>query len=344
MRSYVAIALIVFVLAGCAGGFGGITRDDRASITVYLENAANYYDAGHYKRAWHQWQQALDLDPTLDRAELGQAMVLYQMGQETSPAGLERLGLAEQRLDDLRERLPTDYRWRAELGYALVQTRWAELYDRKLRLLEADELEPGEEAEHSEVQQEMRQRAALGIRSYRNVLAGEEREPRDRLTCTLGLARLHAIRGDLTESLQYAREYESEVVASKDLWRESMDRYPSRRQEYEFLLQQAETHESRLRDVVANVLFKLGRYDEAEAELSRAIELEPGHADAYLNRGIIRQLQRDWDNARSDFTDFLALTELADDAPSVREASDRLAQVESELAAEDADVERRLLR
>ena len=152
------------------------------------------------------------------------------------------------------------------------------------------------------------------------------------------------MRGDLEESLTYAREYETEVVSSKELWRDSITRFPSRKREYELLLQQAESHEAQLRDVVANVLFKLGRFDEAEAELTRAIDLSPGDAAAYLNRGIIRQLRGDWDLARSDYTDFLAHTELADDSPNVVEASKRLAEVEEELAAEDAAVEKRLLR
>ena len=141
--------------------------------------------------------------------------------------------------------------------------------------------------------------------------------------------------GHREESLTYARRLEQEVMDSKKLWEISAREFPRERATYELLLAAAENHEAQLRDVMANVLFKLDRMQEAEAELDKLLALDDKKIDAFMSRGIIRQKRKDWDRARSDFRLYLELTDLPRDHPSVMEASRRLAQVEIMVDAED---------
>ena len=75
------LAVTAAATAGCTS-FGGLTKTERQTVALYLENAANYYDAGRYDSAYQQWTMALNMDPTRDKARLGQAMALYQLGEE----------------------------------------------------------------------------------------------------------------------------------------------------------------------------------------------------------------------------------------------------------------------
>src|SRR6185503_19059 len=99
MRARFLLAVLALLLAACktAGS------EQQQMLTVYLENAAQYYDTGHYERAFQQWQKVLEIENDESRALLGQAMALYQMGREDSQKGFERLALAEGRLEELRK-------------------------------------------------------------------------------------------------------------------------------------------------------------------------------------------------------------------------------------------------
>ena len=152
----------------------------------------------------------------------------------------------------------------------------------------------------------------------------------------IGLAKMAAYRGDFETSLEYARDYEEQIVRSKRLRRDATKRFPREAALWEMKLHNAERQEAELRDLIANVLFKLGRYTDAESELDVVLEIDPERSSAYLNRGIMRQARSDWDRARQDFRTFLAMTARTDDDPSVIEARRRLEEVEARVDEEDA--------
>lgn len=326
-----ALAFCLAALAGCRT----ITAEDRRVIAAYVENAAQYYDGGHYPNAYQQWGKALEIDPDEERARLGQAMALYRMGLEDTKEGLGNLAEAERRLAALRGGELGDQSWKAEIGYALVQMRWAEAYDRVVRVQEANAAagRPHDAQKAAQAREERPRRGAAAERSFKAVLADPRVEPNFQLTCWIGLAKMTALRGAYEESLEWCRKYEAQVVKSREFWAK---RGPS----YESKLLGAELQEAELRDVLGNTLFKLGRFEEAEAELDRLVAVQPSRANAYLNRGMLREARGAWDLARSDYGNFLRLTDLPSEDPAVLEAEKRRFLCEERLAAEDARLER----
>ena len=352
------LAPLVLVLACLTQACTTLGTEDRKTLTLHLENAAQYYDQAHYQRAYQQWGLALEVDPLNGKGRLGQAMALYQLGLEESPAGVSRLQIASERLNELRYEDLDGLEWQAELGFALVNDRWVSLYSRKVRLLKyelaerivngsAGNEEAGDEqvgldpaTRKSKTEElklataELSRHARLAERSYGIVNAGE-REAQYQLTCLVGLAKVTAYRGDFEASLVYVREYEQQIVRSKRLWRDAVERYPREAALWQQKLHGAELQEAELRDLTANVLFKLERIEEAEAELNVVIELDPEREGAYLNRGIVRQARGDWDRARQDLRTFLAITARDEKDASVIEAKRRLKVVEARVREED---------
>jgi len=322
--------------AGC-GTLGGIDKDEQARLSTYLQNAANYYDRAHWERAYQQWGKALEIEPDNVKCRLGQAMVLYQLGRARTPDGLKSLVAADEALTDLLDDDLEGLEWQAEMGYALVQTQWVVLYDERIRLSEAQMAreEPVNQDELRANRAELTRRARFARESFQEVLDGGEHEVRDRLTCMLELARLHAVEGSYEESLAQCKLYEREVDRSKQFWRDSAERFPREKDIWESKIAGAERQEAELRDLMGNVLYKLQRFDAAEKELDQVIALQPSRATAYLNRGMIRQSRGDWDRARADFESFLDHTERSPSDPVFLEVTRRLEEVEQLVQAED---------
>lgn len=325
------VALFALAVTACTT----ITADDRRVISAHLENAAQYYDAGHYQNAFQQWGKALELDPDEERARLGQAMALYRLGLQDTKEGIASLEEAERRLTALRGGAIGDQSWKAELGFALVQMRWAEAYDKVARVHEANAAagRAHDPAKRAEALRERAQRGAAAERSFQAVRADSRTEPNFQLTAWLGLAKMTALRGAYEESLEWCRKFEEQVTRSREFWEKQPDSYAAKL--FGVALQEAE-----LRDVLANTLFKLGRLDAAERELDRLVALQPSRASAYVNRGMLREARAAWDLARSDYGSFLRLTDLASDDPAVLEAEKRRYLCEERLAAEDEAIDR----
>ncbi len=328
--------LLVLALGACST----LGSEDRTRLTLHLENAAQYYDQRHYERAYQQWAKALELEPLSDKARLGQGMALYQLGLDASETGVQRLAQAEELLDELREQDMDGQEWKAELGYALVQEHWVELHDLKVRMLKARlaRSEGGDRATEDELRvasNELMRHIGLAENSFKRVLKSGEQEAQYQLTCMLGLSKMSAFKGDWPEALERAKGYESQVVKSKQLWNDAIKRFPREAPLYEQKLAGAKAKEAELRDLLGNVLFKMGRLEEAERELNVVIELDPDRSSAFLNRGIVRQAREDWDRARHDLRTFLAMTKRDENDPSVLEASERLIAVEAKLRDED---------
>ena len=328
------LTLAVCLLATACTSLGG---EDRKRLSLHLENAAQYYDQRHYDRAYQQWGKALESDPLNAKARLGQAMALYQLGLGETPQAVLQLQAAEERLDELRVEDLDGLEWQAELGYAMTMDRWVNLFARKVRQLRYQrEVEGSTDEEELEIAEiELTRRALIAERAYSTVFKGGDREAQYQLACLIGLAKMTAYRGDYNASLAHARDYEGQIVRSKRLWRDAVERFPRESALWEQKLAGAERQEAELRDLIANVLFKLGRYAEAESELDVVLEIDPERASAYLNRGIMRQTRNDWDRARQDFRTFLAMTTRQANDPSVLEANKRLEQVESHVREED---------
>src|SRR5687767_15486280 len=111
IRRLPALFLAAAALAAC----NTTGAKDSEIAAIHLENAAQYYDTAHYDRAYQQWEKVLELEPDEEKALLGQAMALYQMGREPSTKGVEKLAQAEVRLERLRKSGELgDMTWKAE--------------------------------------------------------------------------------------------------------------------------------------------------------------------------------------------------------------------------------------
>jgi len=330
---------LAVLLAGAAllAACNTLSSENESQLALYLENAAQYYDGGHYERAYQQWDQALLLDAENEKARLGQAMALYQLGRKESAEAIGPLSEGTKRLDALRLEDFGGDQWKVDLGAALVHERWCEIYDRKLRKIAEDERRgvtpDADTLAISKREFAMHMRVAQG--GFESVLGGSEKDPRDRLTCWLGLARIAAWRDDLPESLRYANLYLEQVLRSKQLWKDASTRFPKEAPIFEAKLAGAAMQEAELRDLMGAVLYKLGRMKEAEEQVDVVLKTYPQRATAYLNRGILRQMRGEDDLARSDFRKFLSYTELPDGDPSILECTRRLAEVEARLKAQD---------
>lgn len=330
----VAPLLAAAALAAC----NSVSSQNEGQLALYLENAAQYYDGGHYDRAYQQWDQALKLDAANEKARLGQAMALYQMGRANVAAAIQPLAEATKRLDALRKEDFGSDQWKVDLGAALAHERWCEIYDRKLRKIAEDEkrgVTPDAETVAIS-KREFAANLAIAEGGFKSVLEGPEKDPRDRLTCWLGLARTASWRDDLEGSLKYAQLYLEQVLRSKALWKEAASRFPREAAIYEAKYAGAEMQEAELRDLMGAVYYKLGRMKECEEQVDIVLKTYPQRATAYLNRGILRQSRGEDDLARSDYRKFINYTALPEGDPSILEATRRMAEVEARLQQQEA--------
>jgi Tfp pilus assembly protein PilF len=327
-------SLAAALLAGSLTACNSVSSDELATLSLYLENAAQYYDSGDFARAFQQWGKALEMDSANEKARLGQAMALYQLGRIESKEALGPLTQATERVEELRKADFDEDQWKIELAAALVHQRWCDLYDRKIKKAALDEekgVKPDEKALET-AKAEFAKHLAISEQAFRTVLKGSEREPRDRLTCWLGLAVISAWKEDLQSSLEFAQLYVDQAMRSKKLWKDSGERYPREKVIFDAKFKGAEMQEADLREVMGAVLLRLGRAEEAEAQINEVIRMFPRRATAYLNRGVLLKQRGEDDLARADFKKFLAYTDLPDTDPFVIEASRNLAEVEAKLA------------
>lgn len=328
-----AAVLVTALVAGC----NSVSSDNQPILSLYLENAAEYYDGGDWARAYQQWGKALELDSGNEKARLGQAMALYQLGRVNSVEAIKPLTDATERIDKLRDEDFDKEQWKIELAVALVHQRWCELYDRKIRKIGLDEEKgiPPDTKQLEAAKHEFAKNLEISEKAFRNVLSGPEREPRDRLTCWLGLAIIAAWKDDLETSLKYAQLYVDQAIRSKKLWKDSAERYPKEKVIFDAKFTGAEMQEADLRELMGAVLLRLGRADEAEVEINQVIKMFPRRASAYLNRGILLEARKEDDLAKADFKKFLAYTDLPETDPLILEAAKHLTEVETRLAAQE---------
>jgi len=328
-----AAVLAASSLAGC----GGVSSDNQAVMSLYLENAAEYYDGGDFQRAFQQWGKALEIDSGNEKARLGQTMALYQLGRVNSVEAIKPLTDATQRVNELRNDDFDKDQWKIELAVALIHQRWCDLFNRKIRKIELDQEKgvPPDTKQLESSKHEFAKNLGIAEQAFKNVLAGAEREPRDRLTCWLGLAMICAWKDDLKGSLEYAQLYVDQAIRSEKLWKDSGERYPKEKVIFDAKLKGAQMQEADLRELMGAVLVRLGRLDEAEKEINLVITMFPRRASAYMNRGILLEARKEDDLARADFKKFLAYTDLPETDPMILEATKYLTEAEARLALQE---------
>ena len=266
-RSALLLGLLV-VLVGC----GGLSKEEKTVFEGHVQNAQRYYDRGRYVQAEQQARKAMDFKPKDKKANLLLAWTLLQLG---SPGQL-REALA--RFESLEGRDGKDFR--ITHGLATAQYRLSLLRAQQVVTLEAED--PRDEVL---LQQAIRERDGYqeaAKQMYIKTLELNEDYPE-------ALSNLGQI---------YALENKSEMALAKLerflVLAEQTRRYLEEKRtrlitdDQALILDEKITRnidrEVSVRDLVANILYKEGRTDEAIDQLDRILALRHGWTDLYLNR------------------------------------------------------------
>ncbi len=329
-RSLVVSLLAVLSALACSTTEDSPEEHDAA---FYNNNAQRFYDGGHYRQALQQFERALEVDDDDDIALVGRAWCFLMLG-ETQTLRAEKDGPANIQiaLELFQELSGTDYgeqQFKVDLGLGRAHAFLASLYEKRAFLVRREmELTPGREGRAEvmkQAEEKSREHFAEAERILGAVLSDSENPAaKDELTALLLLARLAVTRQDYAGALVYTSRYLEQVRKSKNLWLESIRRFPEDEALWEARLAGAVGKEVPARYVISNALYKLGKLAEAEAELSEVLLLDPELANAYLDRAILRESLGRAEEALGDYRKFLedaAERGLTEDDLRVREAA-----------------------
>ncbi|MEN8151342.1 MAG: tetratricopeptide repeat protein, partial [Planctomycetota bacterium] len=251
----------------------------------------------------------------------------------------DTLEMAETAFLQLLEDDHEENQFKIELGLGMVYVLYGNLYARRARLIESRVTDRGASSSETQaIQTSLAQRDAEYKKAqgyFKSVLVKKDiPAAKNNLTALLQLANIKVIQHDYPEALVYAERYLSEVERSKNRWVQATVRFPRDKQIWEAKLAGAVTKEVEVRDVIANILYKLGRLELAEKELTQVIFLSPERGDAYLGRGIVRDELGRKEDALGDYKEFMiraARLDLYHDDPRVLKATQRIIELEKEL-------------
>jgi tetratricopeptide (TPR) repeat protein len=329
------LAAPIALLAAAAAAACAMDDPESLGTQVYVHNAQEYMDGNHYDQALAQWRRALELEPDNRKALLGEASCLYWLGTGGSPVSGEYILEAEEKAERLDADSYGTNGWKVLLTQGLISARLSDLWGLKAELAKknvAAGLTGAEDALRTAEGNRDRYLATAMAR-FEAVLATED-EPfaKNNLTSLFFLASRGALRArtpaEYERPLEWFRRYAVEVDKSKKLWAEMKKKEPDLAEVYQAKLQMAEKQELELRDLVANIYFKLRRHEDSIAELDRVIALDPYRAGAFLARGQNQEELGRFGAAADDYRRFLMLTDLAPDSPLVLEASERKTKCE----------------
>ena len=337
------LALLVF-FAGC----GMLTPDEeppeeQRTIEFYNHNAQAYYDGRDYLRSWQQFEKSLELEPDNETALLGRAWALLLLSEgrisDNSKEADDSLVLAKDAFDGLKEYDFGKNNYKVALGLGKVHVLFGDLYNYRVRLYEQDLIHfSAGDSRHGAIEKARMARENeynLASIQFNSVLTEKENpEADDNLTALIQLARISVYKTEYGAGMLYAGRYLEQVRRSKELWVDSITRYPRDKALWELKLARAVGKEIEVRDLIANTLFKLGQLEQAESELDHVLLLAPDRGDAYLNRGIVREKLGKLLPAVYDYRKFFELARRIDMDPSdprAMEAAKRLTRVEKEL-------------
>lgn len=344
MSKLCACLAVLALVAGC----GTVTPDEeppeeQRSIEFYNHNAQAYYDGRDYLRSYQQFEKALELEEDNETALLGRAWALLLLSEgrimESSKEADDFLVQAKDAFDGLAEYDFGKNNYKVALGLGKVHVLFGDLYDYRVKLYEQDLMHySAGDSRHVAIQKARSERENeynQATIKFNAVLAEEDNpEAKDNLTALIQLARISIYKKEYGAGMLYAGRYLEQVRRSKELWVDSITRYPEDKVLWEAKLARAVAKEIEVRDLIANTLFKMGQFKQAESELDHVILLAPERGDAFLNRGIVREKLGDLLPAVYDYRRFFELARRIDMDPSdprAIEATKRLTRVEKKL-------------
>ncbi len=294
-------------------------------LEMYREQALGYYEAGQLPQAEDQIRKGLDLSPQDDQLKLMLGWCRQRRGTR------DDLDVAERVFRDLAPR--KDYR--ALLGLAECLERKGLLYSESAKKLESGKAET-ESADPKKRAQELDDDAKKfwteSLTHYQSVLALKPTESQ----ALNGLHRTYALLGLTADSLEWAQRLLIQTDAELEFWKQQLKRTDLRADEE--LRLRARLSGTRELTVAthfsaAALLVKLGRKTEAAGHLDLVVLLAPDTSAAYSRRAqLLFDLGR-FEEARANLDDFLRLTDLPFEHADVRRAFQTKEECDKRLAS-----------
>ncbi|MEZ5989889.1 MAG: tetratricopeptide repeat protein [Planctomycetota bacterium] len=342
MRRPTPISILLLLgLLGCTSNpFGGMSQEERAQIEGFAERAEKYVQSNRIDQAESQIQQGLALDPDhyYLNLYLGRVQNLkaereaewYQVAVET----LERVA-------DMRSRSEQDYRvylWlgNAWQGLATCHRKEAEFLARRALDVGVD-LDRAKELQEKVAEQKQLYRESLdkARKAYADLAAtGESPIQAERF-----LFQVEAMSVDGLEGEQRKEHIEAAVARGEKFLAEVRKRHQVYEDQARRSLDADVEEESRIRrneyrrreidtrGLLASLYERLGRIDEAIAQLDGALALDDKDTGALYHRGRLRAEAGRKPGAKQDLTEFLRLTRLPFEAEQVKRARELLREL-----------------
>ena len=320
MRCRFALPLL---LASC--GVFGPTSQQQEQIYFHQQNAQYYMDGKRHSDALDQCRRGLELDPDDYKLNLIKAYCMLTLAKDT-PDPVKVKQVADQFDYVLTLRSSNELEPKAWLGYALVQQKLGQLQIVEAERLR-DEIARGvantvdrASLEARRKEHEAKGKAFVG-NAERALLQLVERGDVPMLA-HYHLLQIRALEKDYAAAVVHGNAYIDLNEKAQKLRRDEIDRtmtagYETFRRTQ---LQDLVAEEISVRAMLGNLYHKLGQHEQALAQLNRVLSLDPARSVDYYNRGRSLQALGRGDDARRDFTRFLATTNLPPGSEQVASA------------------------
>ncbi len=326
MRCPSLVLVPLILLQGC-GIFGGSSAE-RERLAGFFTRAKGYYEHDRLTQALDQVDRGLELSPedpkflTLkgfiflkyakrDPSFFEDALALFR---KAAQGGLFSSGLARAKLGlglALQGRAIKERDYTVNLEKALregtIPAARREEAKRKLAQMKAQARKDFLEAE----------------KAFKEVLA---QEPRN-ILALYSLALVEVALGKKEEGLKLIERYIRVAAARrKQILERDLKMALSKDREDKLWaeLRTIEEREKGCRGLAANILYKLGRFDEALKELNTLLKLDPNLVNEYFNRARVEAKLGHIQAAANDYKTFVGRSLLPREDPRIKEAMDFL--------------------
>lgn len=325
-----ALLLAPLLLSGCLGIHTFQQKkgpSDEQLLELYTTTATYLYEDDSLVRAQDQAVKALEIEPRNRPMRRMIAWIRLRMG---SP---EDLTIARQFFETLRKE--GDDNQATTLGLATTLERLGVANDAASRAYARGERTPPEgvdaETQATELAKRARDLWGQSLELYQETLTQGEGST----SGINGLQRVHALLGNLEESLRYSEELLARSGEELVTWRRMLTQEDLTEREESFFRENeriAVTLQSDTHLFASTILNRLGRPDEAIEHLDAVVAEEPELPQAYSLRAQLRKKVGDYQGAIEDLDQFLRLSDQPFEHPDVKRAFELRVECEAALA------------
>ncbi|MHC5065019.1 MAG: tetratricopeptide repeat protein, partial [Planctomycetota bacterium] len=306
-----SLAALTLILSSC--GTFGQSDEERRRLTLYQQNAANFYEGQKFNQALAEVDKGLEIDPDDYRLHSIAAWCYLRSARGNA----QLLAQSEQEFDKLYAMRPSSKHGAPVLlGYALCKQRLGIMHHARAQRLR-------EEAAGRDLDDEARAtRSARAIEHenmYRSYFQDADRVFQRLIARgeSLRLAYKHSmeisvLEGDYVgaveegnlclQRIEAEKRYQSQIIS------ETMS--VAREREERLLLQDLINQESRVRSALAEMHYRKKNYQLAVEQLNLLLSADPNRANDYYNRARALEALEERERAHRDYQKFLTITDL----------------------------------